>query len=142
MARTAARRVKSVAKPTGFAEEARPFLHEDIVRGVPARRVQELIDQDVLPAKAVYRVVPERTFKRRLAKRGALKSSEADAVARLLRVTEAAIKAFGDVDFARRYLSLPVPVLGDKIPLELAETDAGAREVEAALGRFMHGIIS
>jgi putative toxin-antitoxin system antitoxin component (TIGR02293 family) len=127
-------------RPRGFAEEAVPFVHDDIVRGVSAKRVQELIDRGVLPAKAVYRVVPERTFKRRLAKREALKPSEADAVARLLRVTEAAIKAFGDADFARRYLSLPVPALGDRIPLELAETDSGAREVEAALGRFMHGI--
>lgn len=140
MARPAARKRKSTPKPTGFAEEAVPFVHDDIVRGVPARRVQELIDRGVLPAKAVYRVLPERTFKRRLAKREALKPSEADAVARLLRVTEAAIKAFGDVNFARRYLSLPVPALGDKIPLELAETDSGAREVEAALMRFAHGI--
>lgn len=141
MARTA-RKLKSVPKPAGFAEEAKPFLHDDILRGVPAKRVQELIDRNVLPAKAVYRVVPERTFKRRLAQREALKPSEADAVARLLRVTEAARKAFGEEDFARRWLNLPVPSLNDAIPIELAETDAGAREVEAALGRFMHGIIS
>ncbi|MGB9367075.1 MAG: antitoxin Xre/MbcA/ParS toxin-binding domain-containing protein [Xanthobacteraceae bacterium] len=140
MARAAARKLKSIPKLAGFAEEAQPFLHDDIVRGVPAKRVQELIDKGVLPAKAVYRVIPERTFKRRLANREALKPSEADAVARLLRVTETAIKAFGDVDFARRYLSLPVPALGDKIPLELAQTDSGAREVEAALMRFAHGI--
>jgi len=136
----AVRKPKSVQKPAGFAEEAQPFVHDEIVRGVPAKRVQELIDRGVLPAKAVYRVVPERTFKRRLAKREALKPSEADAVARLLRVTEVAIRAFGDVDFARRYLSLPVPALGDRIPLELAETDSGARAVEAALMRFAHGI--
>jgi len=140
MARAAARKSKSVPKPAGFAEEAQPFLYEDIVRGVPARRVQELIDKGMLPAKAVYRVIPERTFKRRLAERQALKPSEADSVARLLRVTETAVKAFGDADFARRYLSLPVPALGYKIPLELAETDSGAREVEAALMRFAHGI--
>ena len=48
------------------------------MRGVPAKRVQELIDRGVLPAKAVYRVVPERTFKRRLVKREALKPSEAE----------------------------------------------------------------
>ncbi|MEJ0078521.1 MAG: antitoxin Xre/MbcA/ParS toxin-binding domain-containing protein [Alphaproteobacteria bacterium] len=140
MARAAARKSNSASKSIGFAEEAQPFLHDDIVRGVPARRVQELINRGVLPAKAVYRVVPERTFKRRLANRETLKPSEADAVARLLRVTETAIRAFGDIDFARKYLSLPVPALGDKIPLELAETDAGAREVEAALMRFAHGI--
>ena len=106
----AARKLKSVPKPAGFGEEAQPFAHEEILRGVPARRVQELIDRGVLPAKVVYRVIPERTFKRRLANREILKAAEADAVARLMRVTEAAIKTFGDVEFARKYLSLPVPV--------------------------------
>lgn len=138
----AARKLKRVSKPAGFAEEAKPFLHDDIVRGVPARRVQELIDRGVLPAKAVYRVIPERTFKRRLAKREALKPSEADAVARLLRVTETANRTFGDAAFARKFLSLPNPALGDRIPNELVETDAGAREVEVILGRIAHGIYS
>ena len=138
----AARKLKSVPKAAGFAEEAQPFQHDDIVRGVPAKRVQELIDRGVLPAKAVYRVVPERTFKRRLAKREALKPSEADAVARLLRVTETANRTFGDVAFARKFLSLPNPALGDRIPNELVETDAGAREVEVILGRIAHGVYS
>jgi putative toxin-antitoxin system antitoxin component (TIGR02293 family) len=138
----AARKLKSAAKPSGFAEEAQPFLHDDIVRGIPARRVQDLIDRGVLPAKAVYRAIPERTFKRRLAKREALKPSEADAVARLLRVTETANRTFGDVAFARKFLSLPNPALGDRIPNELVETDAGAREVEVILGRIAHGVYS
>ena len=49
--------------------------------------MQDLIDRGVLSAKAVYRVIPERTFKRRLANREALKVAEGDAIARLLRVT-------------------------------------------------------
>ncbi|MEA2876993.1 MAG: hypothetical protein QOF14_2189 [Hyphomicrobiales bacterium] len=136
----AARKPKGVPKSAGFAEEARPFVHDDIVRGVPARRVQELIDKGVLPQKAVYRAIPERTFKRRLANRDVLKAPEADAIARLLRVTEAARRAFGEEDFARKWLNLPVPSLNDAIPIELAETDAGAREVEAVLIRFAHGV--
>jgi putative toxin-antitoxin system antitoxin component (TIGR02293 family) len=136
----AARKLKSVPKPAGFAGEAKPFLHDDIVRGVPARRVQELIDRGVLGQKAVYRAIPERTFKRRLANRDALKAPEADAIARLLRVTEAVFKAFGEEDFARKWLNLPNPALGGAIPIELAETDAGAREVEAVLVRFAHGV--
>lgn len=135
----AARKPKT---PRGFAEEAVPFAYDEIVRGIPAKRVQELIDRDVLPAKAVYRVVPERTFKRRLANREALKPSEADAVARLLRVTKAANRTFGDAVFARRFLSLPNPALGNRIPNDLAETDAGAREVEDVLGRIAHFVIS
>lgn len=128
------------ALPSGFAEDAQPFVHDDILRGVPAKRVQELIDRGVLDKKQVYRVVPERTFGRRLANDETLKPNEADAIARLLRVIEAAMKGFGDADFARRYLSLPNPALGNRIPFELAETDAGAREVEYAIMRFAHGV--
>ena len=139
MARTAARKPKSLSKPAGFAEEAQPFLHEDIVRGVPAKRVQELIDKGVLAEKTVYRVIPERTFKRRLANREALKISEGDAIARMVRITEEAEQIFGDKAFARDWLVLPNPVLKQRVPIELAETDAGAREVEGALMHFAYG---
>ena len=136
MARTA-RKLKSIRG--SLAEEARPFVHDEIVKGIPAKRVKELIDRGVLDAKRVYRIIPERTFNRRLANREMLKLSEADAISRLLRLTEIAVEAFGDADFARRYLSLPNPTLGHKIPLDLAATDSGAREVEAAISRFAHG---
>lgn len=135
----ATQKPKSIAS-SGFADEAQPFVHDEIVQGIKARRVRELIDRGVLGEKQVYRVIPERTFKRRLANGEALKPNEGDAVARLLRVTEAANKAFGDADFARRYLSLPNPALRDRVPLELAETDAGAREVEDAIMRIVHGV--
>ena len=135
-----ARKLKSVPKPASFLEEARPFVHDDIVRGVAAKRVQDLIDRGVLGEKTVYRVIPERTFKRRLANREALRVPEGDAIARFLRVTDAANKAFGGEDFARKWLNLSNPALSGRIPIELAETDAGAREVEDVLGRFAHGV--
>jgi len=141
MARTL-RKQRSTSGPPGLAEEAQPFVHDEIVRGVPAKRVQNLIDRGVLGEKAVYRVIPERTFKRRLANREALKVLEGDAIARLLRVTEAANRAFGEADFARKWLNLPNPALNSRIPIELAETDAGAREVEDALMRFAQGVYS
>jgi putative toxin-antitoxin system antitoxin component (TIGR02293 family) len=93
----------------------------------------------VLGAKQVFRVIPARTFGRRLEKREALKPSEADAIGRLLRVTETAEKILGDAEFAHKWLSLPNPALKNRIPFELAETDAGAREVENALSRLAHG---
>ena len=93
----------------------------------------------MLSEKQVYRLIPERTFKRRLAKGDALKVTEADAISRLLRIAEAANRTFGDADFARKFLSLPNPALGNRIPNELAETDAGAWEVEAILSRIAYG---
>lgn len=126
----------------GLTEEERPFVHDDIMRGIAARRVKKLIDRGVLGAKQVYRVIPERTFGRRLAKGEALKPAEADAIGRLIRLTEEAEKTFGDADFAHKWLSYPNPALSDRIPIEMAETDAGAREVETILTRIAYGVFS
>jgi putative toxin-antitoxin system antitoxin component (TIGR02293 family) len=134
-----ARKPKSVS---GLAEEARPFVHDEIMQGIKAGRVKELIDRGVLDRKQVFRLIPERTFNRRLANGETLKIGEADVISRLLRINEAANRTFGDAAFARKFLSLPNPALGDRVPNELAETDAGAREVEVILGRIAHGVYS
>jgi putative toxin-antitoxin system antitoxin component (TIGR02293 family) len=140
MSRVPAKRQRT--RPSAFAEEERPYLHDEIVRGIAARRVKKLIERGVLGAKQVYRVVPERTFNRRVAKGEALKPAEADGIARLLRLTELATRIFRDAEFARRFLNLPNPALNNRVPMELAETDAGAREVEAILTRIAHGVYS
>jgi putative toxin-antitoxin system antitoxin component (TIGR02293 family) len=41
---------------------------------------------------------------------------------------------------AVRWLKAPQRALGDAIPLDLAQTDVGARSVEALLGRMEHGV--
>jgi putative toxin-antitoxin system antitoxin component (TIGR02293 family) len=48
----------------------------------------------------------------------------------------------GDVAAARQWLSNPQPVLGGAIPLEMARTAHGAREVEDAISRLEHGVFS
>ncbi len=128
--------------PTGFSEEERPFVHDEIVRGIAARRVKKLIERGVLDAKQVFRIIPERTFGRRLAKGEPLKPTEADAIGRLIRITEEAEKTFGNADFAHKWLTYPNPALRDRIPIEMAETDAGAREVETILTRIAYGVYS
>jgi putative toxin-antitoxin system antitoxin component (TIGR02293 family) len=139
MSRARPKRPSRRAPPPGLAEEERPFVHDEIVHGIDAKKVKGLIDRGVLGAKQVFRVIPERTFNRRLAKREMLKVPEADAIGRLLRVTEAAKKTFGDADFATKFLNLPNPALKNRIPMEMAETDAGAREVEAILLHIAYG---
>jgi putative toxin-antitoxin system antitoxin component (TIGR02293 family) len=139
MPRTVSGRRQPRIMPSGLAEEERPFVHDEIVRGIGARRVKALIGRGVLTAKDVYRVVPQRTFNRRLANAEPLKPAEADGIARLLRIIEMARRVFGDAAFAQQWLNLPNPVLKERVPIELAETDAGAREVEGALLHFAYG---
>ena len=134
-----AKRKHEGAPRARFAEEEHAFAHDEIIRGIKAKRVKDLIDRGVLGAKEVFRVIPERTFSRRLANREALKIAEADTIGRFLRIVETANKTFGDPDFARKWLNLPNPALKDRIPMEMAESDAGAREVEAVLSRIAYG---
>jgi len=54
-------------------------------------------------------------------------------------ITKSAIRTFGDADFAREWLNSPNPALEHRIPIELAKTEAGSRQVEAVLTRFAHG---
>lgn len=139
--RTAARGSASgcVQRSRAGADENAVFRHEDIVRGIEASRVKDLIVRGILGAKHVYRVIPERTFSRRLAKGEALRMAEGDAIGRLVRVTNAARRTFGESGFADRWLNTANPALSDQIPIEMAATDAGAREVETVLSRIAYG---
>lgn len=116
-----------------------PLDYARIEQGVSAAQVQELIGKGLISREDVYRAVPERTFKRRLAEKGNLKTEEADAIARAMRVNELARWAFGEDDDARQFLDLPNPELDGRVPRVMAATDSGAREVEALLYRFAFG---
>lgn len=116
-----------------------PLDYASIEKGIPARAVMDLIKKGALAREDVFRAIPERTFKRRLAARGKLKLEEADAVARILRVNALAQWAFRDEAEARAFLDLANPALKNRIPRAMAQTDAGAREVEALLHRFVYG---
>jgi putative toxin-antitoxin system antitoxin component (TIGR02293 family) len=118
---------------------AAPLDYASIEKGIPARAVMDLIKKGTLAREDVFRAIPERTFKRRLAARGKLRLEEADAVARILRVNALAQWAFREEAAARAFLDLANPALKNRIPRRMAQTDAGAREVEALLHRFVYG---
>jgi putative toxin-antitoxin system antitoxin component (TIGR02293 family) len=116
------------------------LTYEQITAGFAARQVVKLVKAGRLTWEDVYRVIPERTFKRRQLQNAMLRTDEADAIARLLRVSELATWALQDEGRAQHFLHLPNPELGNKIPWDMALTDVGAREVEGVLLRFVHGI--
>ncbi len=69
-------------------------------------------------------------------------ASDDNSVTRLAHVAKAAEAAFGDAEFARKWLSYPNPALRYRIPIELAKTDSGAREVGTILIRIAYGVFS
>jgi putative toxin-antitoxin system antitoxin component (TIGR02293 family) len=63
-------------------------------------------------------------------------------VVRFARLLGHAVHLFGSVEEARRWLKAPQRGLGGAVPLDYAQTEAGAREVENLLGRIDYGVYS
>jgi len=114
--------------------------YTQVKSGIPASTIKDFLDKGRLRRSDVQMVIPRRTFERRLSENQTLKIGEADAIARLIRVRDHARRAFEDDDVAEEWLSLPNPELGGEIPIKMARTDIGARDVEAVLTRFEHGV--
>ena len=80
----------------------------------------------------------ERTAQRRK-EQGTLTPEESDRIARIARVTQRAIEAFGNRAQAREWLTRPNRALQGFAPLGLLATDAGASLVTDELGRIETG---
>ena len=113
--------------------------YQAVSGGIPSRAVRVLEDNGV-SRDDIRQIIPDRTLDRRIASGENLKLEEADGLARLLRVVNAAREVFEDAALADEWLRSPNPALGDLIPIQMARTDIGGREVEAVLTRIAHGV--
>ena len=73
---------------------------------------------------------------------GRLARYESDRLYRLARIVALAKQFIGDEKTAGRWLKRPNRALGGNIPLELIDTELGARAVENVLGRIAFGGVS
>jgi putative toxin-antitoxin system antitoxin component (TIGR02293 family) len=73
---------------------------------------------------------------------GRLHREESDRVLRFARLMGKAIEVFETKENARKWLGSPQTGLGGAVPLDYAETEVGAREVEDLLGRIEYGVYS
>lgn len=86
--------------------------------------------------------ISEGSFARRK-QAGRLSPEESERMLRLGRIFERATELYdGDPIGARQWLETVIPALGNQRPLDLAQTEPGAREVEELIGRMEHGIVS
>lgn len=122
-------------------------LHNDrdivrlIRRGVPTQAVDHFLDMAGMPFNALDpHVLNRRTFKRRQQNDESLDHAESDRLLRMVGVVASADTVFGDSDKARIWLNRENRALDGETPLAMADTDQGARAVEALLGRIAHGI--
>jgi len=129
-------------KLKGLAESQQPFeIVESVRQGLPVSLVDEVVVEGRLTAAELDRLaIPRKTLAHRRTQ-GRLSPDQSDRLMRILRVIGAAERAFGDdAAKAHRWLRRPTEPLGGRAPLDLLDTDAGSRAVEALLGRIEHGI--
>lgn len=108
--------------------------------------VEELKDLQASLAVPMDRLVPmlgisKATLHRRK-NEGRLDQAESDRVVRYARLMGKAIGVMETEENARQWLNSPQMGLGGAVPLEYAETEVGAREVENLLGRIEYGVYS
>lgn len=120
--------------------EAPVRWREAIRHGLPLSVVDEVLAEGRLTAAELDRLaLPRKTLAHRRTL-GRLTAEQSDRLVRILRVIEAAENTFGDKVKASVWLRRPTMAFGDQAPLDLLDTDIGARQVEALLGRIEHGI--
>ena len=84
-------------------------------------------------------VIPARTLRHRKKKEEPLTVEESDRLVRLTRIQAEAEDVFGDVQKANQWLRESLGILDGKSPLELVQTESGARLVEQLLAKIDWG---
>jgi putative toxin-antitoxin system antitoxin component (TIGR02293 family) len=84
-------------------------------------------------------VIPQRTRRHRAEKKQPLTIDESDRAVRLLRMQTLAEETFGDEAKANAWLRRPLAELDGETPLDIAQTEAGARVIETILAKIAWG---
>ncbi len=118
-------------------------LQAAIREGFPQTVVEEVMHAADLTLKelAASLDLSPRSLQRRR-REGRLARYESDRLYRLARIVALAKHYVGDDEAATRWLKRPNRALGGSAPLELIDTEPGARAVESVLGRIAYGGVS
>ena len=116
------------------------WMVQKIREGLPVQSFAILLAAIRIPAERLAGLIqiPTRT----LARRKVFKTDESERILRLGRLYQLALDLFGDPEEARGWLLRPLKGLGNVAPLDFADTEPGAREIENLLGRLAHGVFS
>lgn len=118
-------------------------LIEVLRAGLPVQELHDLQASLNVPLDKLFPMlgISRATFHRRKAE-GRLDQAESDRVVRFARLLGKAVEVMESEENARQWLASPQVGLGGEVPLEYAETEVGAREVEDLLARIEHGVYS
>jgi putative toxin-antitoxin system antitoxin component (TIGR02293 family) len=116
---------------------------EAVQAGLPFQELQILQTSLKMPLEQLASKlgISRATLHRRKAQ-GRLDQQESDRVVRFAQLLGKAVEVFESEDAARRWLDSPQLALAGATPLDYAETEIGAREVDDLLGRIDFGVYS
>ncbi len=133
-------------KLLGIKDLTRPLAFHDIVStGLPAASLMQFKERLGLTNTEVSVVigVSEKTLVRwGHTPKKLMDPVASDRLYRAAKVMALAREVFEDDEEARGWMSEPQIALGDKVPLELLTSDAGAHQVEELLLRMEHGYLA
>jgi putative toxin-antitoxin system antitoxin component (TIGR02293 family) len=111
--------------------------------GLPVHELDALQESLAIPMEklAPKLGISKATLHRRKAS-GRLDPGESDRVVRFARLVGKAVEVMESQENARLWLTSPQLGLGGAAPLDYAQTEIGAREVEDLLGRIEYGVYS
>lgn len=108
--------------------------------GLPITAVNEFVEAGILGVAELDRLGIPRHGSGHQGDQGKLTPEQSDRLLRVARIIRQAEGTFGSQDKARRWLRRPTAALDGQAPLDLLDTEIGARSVEDLLGRIAHGI--
>lgn len=117
-------------------------LLRTVRRGFSYRTFERFHQNTALPFERVTALIdiPRRTLTRRK-RQGRFLPGESDRLLRASRLFGRTLELFeGDRHAATEWLTTAQPALGGAVPLDVATSDAGVREVETLIGRLEHGV--
>jgi putative toxin-antitoxin system antitoxin component (TIGR02293 family) len=118
-------------------------LRDSVRSGLPFSALVALTKQlEISPQQftAVFGIPPRTVARRKEARH--LNHQESDRLYRVARSASQAVDVLGSIEKARVWLKTPNRALGREIPLDLLDTEIGARQVEEVLLRLNYGIFS
>jgi putative toxin-antitoxin system antitoxin component (TIGR02293 family) len=116
-------------------------LAQLVSNGLPFRSLRAVAERYPEPYRRRIEqlVVPRTTLQRREAS-GVLSPEESERLERVARLSALAEYVWESRDAAQQWLTTPLPLLGNEVPLDLAATDLGARRVEDVLWKLEHSL--
>ncbi len=121
-----------------------PDLVQAVTKGLPYRTFERFRRNTSLSFERIADLIdiPRRTMTRRK-REGRFLPDESDRLLRASRVFAKGLALFeGDMDAAARWLTTAQPGLGGSVPLDIARSELGAREVERLVSRLEQGVFS